>query len=169
MNIKAFWKLTYGLYIVSSWDGDRPTGCTANSVMQITAEPPTIAVSIHHDNFTNQCINKTGRFAVSVLGQNIKPIIIGTFGFKSGSTTNKFESVDYSILDGMPILNDACAYFVCELINKMETDTHTVFLGRVNNADVLHDDPVMTYAYYQTVIKGRSSKNAPTYQNIEKK
>jgi len=63
----------------------------------------------------------------------------------------------------MPVVADACAYVVCEVIDKMETDTHTVFLGKVLDADMLKDDTAMTYAYYHNVIKGKSPKNAPTY------
>ena len=51
--------------------------------------PATIAVSINHDNYTNQCIQDTGKFAISILGENSRPGIIGTFGFKSGRDKNK--------------------------------------------------------------------------------
>ena len=63
----------------------------------------------------------------------------------------------------MPVVSDACAYMTCEVINTMETDTHTVFLGKVLDADILQDDKPMTYAYYHEVVKGKSPKNAPTY------
>lgn len=163
MNNIAFRNLSYGVYIISTWDDKRPTGCTANSAMQITSDPATIAISINHDNYTNQCIEKTGKFAISILGENSDPSIIGTFGFQSGKNVNKFDSVKYEIKGDMPILTDGCAYITCEVINKMETDTHTVFLGKVIDADVLSKDDSMTYAYYHKVIKGKSPKNAPTY------
>ena len=54
MNKNAFRQLSYGVYVVSTWDNGRATGCTANSAMQITSDPATIAVSINHDNYTNQ-------------------------------------------------------------------------------------------------------------------
>lgn len=163
MNQNAFWSLSYGVYIISVWDGQRPTGCTANCVMQITAEPPTIAVSINHDNFTNQCIEKTGKFAISILGHNTDPSIIGTFGFQTGKQINKFDSVKFEKIAEMPIIKDGCAYITCEVIDKMETDTHTVFLGKVLEADILSNDEPITYSYYHKVLKGKSPKNAPTY------
>lgn len=169
MNKSAFWSLSYGVYVISVWDGERPTGCIANSAMQITSDPATIAISINHDNYTNQCIEKAGRFAISVLSEKTKPTIIGTFGFKSGENVNKFESVDYEIHGDMPIIKDCCAFITCEVINKMETNTHTVFLGKVLDADIRSDDPAMTYSYYHKVIKGKSPKNAPTYIADEKK
>ena len=163
MNKSAFWKLSYGVYVVSTWDNGRPTGCTANSAMQITSEPATIAISINHDNYTNQCIQESGKFAISILGEHSAPSIIGTFGFKSGRDNNKFDEVEKVLKGFMPVVADACAYIVCDVIDKMETDTHTVFLGKVVDADILKDDDAMTYAYYHNVIKGKSPKNAPTY------
>ena len=163
MNKSVFWKLSYGVYVVSTWDNGRPTGCTANSAMQITSEPATIAISINHDNYTNQCIQESGKFAISILGEHSAPSIIGTFGFKSGRDNNKFDEVEKVLKGFMPVVADACAYIVCDVIDKMETDTHTVFLGKVVDADILKDDDAMTYAYYHNVIKGKSPKNAPTY------
>ena len=67
MNTRVFRNLSYGVYAVSTLDGERNTGCIANSIMQITSSPATIAVSMNHDNYTNSCIAKTGKFAVSIL------------------------------------------------------------------------------------------------------
>lgn len=163
MNKNAFRQLSYGVYVVSTWDKGRATGCTANSAMQITSDPATIAISINHDNYTNQCIQESGKFAISILGENSDPGIIGTFGFKSGRDHNKFDEVESLTKGYMPVVADACAYIVCDVIDKMETSTHTVFLGQVTDADVLKKDDAMTYAYYHNVIKGKSPKNAPTY------
>lgn len=165
MNINpfAFHKLSYGVYIISTLDGERLTGCTANSAMQITSEPASIAISINHNNYTNSCIQKTGKFAISILAEDSAPDIIGTFGFQSGKDADKFASVEYRTVCGLPVVEDACAYVVCEVIDKMETETHTVFLGKVLDADMLKKGDAMTYAYYHGVIRGKSPKNAPTY------
>ena len=163
MNPNAFRKLSYGVYVISSWDEGRPTGCTANSVMQITSEPATVAVSINHDNYTNGCISRSGRFAVSVLSETSDPSIIGTFGFQSGKTVNKFDSVEYEQKANLPVVKDSCAWIVCEVIDRMETATHTVFLGKVVDADEQGAGEPMTYAYYHKVILGKSPKNAPPY------
>ena len=163
MNTNIFRKLSYGVYVVSAWDNGRATGCTANSAMQITSSPATIAVSINHDNYTNQCIENSGKFAISILAEDSEPSIIGTFGFRSGRDTDKFDMVDYSVKDYMPVVNDSCGYIVCNVIDKMETATHTVFLGEVVGGDTFGDREAMTYAYYHKVVKGKSPKNAPTY------
>ena len=163
MNKNVFHKLSYGVYIISTWDNGRPTGCTANSAMQITSSPATVAISINHDNYTNACIKDTGRFAISILNEQTDPLIIGTFGFQSGKDVNKFDSISYEVKGYLPVVSDAGGYITCEVINTMETDTHTVFLGKVEDGDLLKEGDSMTYSYYHKVIKGSSPKNAPTY------
>lgn len=164
MDAMALTKLSYGLYIITTWTQEgTPTGCTANAAMQVTASPETVAVSINHHNFTNTCIKKNGRFAISVLGEHTQPAVIGAFGFRSGHDCQKFDAMEPDIKGFMPIVPGTVAYVCCEVINTMETDTHTVFLGKVTDAGITSQDTPMTYAYYHDVIKGKSPKNAPTY------
>ena len=61
MNTKVFRNLSYGVYVISTLDGKRLTGCTVNSAMQITSSPATIAISINHDNYTHKCIKENGK------------------------------------------------------------------------------------------------------------
>lgn len=163
MNNHVFRNLSYGVYVISTLDGERHTGCTANSAMQITSSPATIAVSINHDNYTNGCIKKSGTFAVSILSEDSDPAIIGQFGFQSGKDVDKFDKVKHTVRNGLAIVDDACGYIVCKVIDTMETATHTVFLGEVTDGDLLMNQTPMTYAYYHNVVKGKSPKNAPTY------
>ena len=163
MNKNVFRNFSYGVYLVSSLDEQRPTGCIANSAMQITSSPAMIAVSINHDNFTNECIRKSGQFAVSILSENTSPDLIGQFGFHSGKDVNKFDKIPFQTISELPIPDDCCGYVICKVTDTMETSTHTVFLGEVIEGDPLKNEPPMTYAYYHQVVKGKSPKNAPTY------
>ena len=163
MNSKALIDLSYGVYIVTTKDGEKNCGCVANSAMQVTSSPATVAVSINHDNFTNGAIKKSGRFALSILSEKSDANLIGTFGFKSCRDTDKFESVRCENRDGLAVISDAKSYLLCRVIDTLETSTHTVFLGEVYDADVFCYDTPMTYKYYHEVIKGKAPKNAPTY------
>ena len=118
---------------------------------------------MNHDNYTNECIRKSGRFAISIMAQDSDPLIIGTLGFRSGKDTDKFAEIKYSVEEQLPVISDSCGYLICKVIDKMETSTHTVFLGEVVGAELLGDREPMTYAYYHKVVKGKSPKNAPTY------
>ncbi len=169
MNKEAIYKLSYGVYVIGTLDGERPTGCTANSAMQITSSPATIAVSINKNNYTNSCIKASGRFSISVLPEDVDPSVIGTFGFASGRDKDKFAETGLRMLDSLPVVWQAAAGISLKVIDSMETETHTVFLGEVTDADVYSDGTPMTYAYYHNVVKGKSPKNAPTYRAEEEK
>ncbi len=163
MDKRALFDLSYGVYVISANDGARDTGCIANSVMQVTSSPATIAVSINHLNYTNECIKKSGAFAVSVLSEDAEPSIIGEFGFKSGRDTDKFSGIKSERHGGLLIPSSSRSYIICRVVNTLETSTHTVFLGEVTDACVTGGAEPMTYSYYHKVIKGKSPKNAPTY------
>ena len=163
MNTTALFKLSYGVYVCSTWDEGRPVGCIANSAMQVTSKPATVAVSINHDNYTHQCIKDTGYFALSILAEDSDPLLIGTFGFRSGKEFDKFEKFAYEVRGKLPVIKDGVSYIVCKVTDSMETSTHTVFLGEVVDCDLLREGKPMTYAYYHEKLKGKAPKKAPTY------
>lgn len=87
--------------------------------------------------------------------RGLKSILIGRFGFCSGRDANKFQDVDFKIVKEIPVLTDTCGYAVCKVINKFETETHTVFLGEVIESKMFGNNRIlMTYSYYQKVVKG---------------
>lgn len=159
----SYWNMSYGVYAITSLDGERAVGCIANSSIQVSVTPPTIAVSVNKENFTHDCIEKNGSFALSILPETIDPKVIGTFGFMSSKNTDKFAETDYQMIENLPVLSNSCGHFICKLVNKMDCGTHTVFLGEVVDCDVLNKDKPMTYEYYHKVIKGKAPKTAPTY------
>ena len=163
MNNNVFRNISYGVYIVSCKDGEKFTGCTVNSIMQITSSPATIALSVNKENYTNLCISNNKKFAISILSEKSNPLAIGTFGFRSGRDFEKFSVIEHIFKDELPIIKDACGYLICELKNQIDTSTHTVFIADVVNGDILNSETPMTYSYYHNVIKGKSPKNAPTY------
>ena len=73
MNKDVLRNMSYGVYAVSTLDGDRAVGCIANSIIQVTYD--TVAVSMNHNNYTHQCMEKTGKFAVSIFGEDIEMYI----------------------------------------------------------------------------------------------
>ncbi len=171
MNIKAFFKLTYGLYVITAKDENNLSGYIANTAFQVTAEPPQIAISCHKDNYSAKVIDKSKAFAISILEKDTDSGLIGTFGYSSSAETEKFKNVDYKIgTTGSPvILTNSIAFFECEVVDKFDMGTHFLFIGKVVEGELLNDakDP-LTYAHYRDVKKGLAPKNAPTYIDKDK-
>lgn len=169
MNPIAFYKISYGLYVISSHKGDLLNGQIANTVNQVTAEPAQVAIAINHDNLTYEYIKESQVFSASVLSQDTPMPFIGQFGFKSGRVVNKFENIEYRIgQTGAPItLDNTVAFLEAKVVDSMNVGTHTIFVGEVMDTDILLDQEPMTYAYYHLVKGGKSPKNAPTYQKSQ--
>jgi flavin reductase (DIM6/NTAB) family NADH-FMN oxidoreductase RutF/rubredoxin len=170
VNVKALYKLSYGLYVVCSVKGERINGQIANTVFQITSEPQTIAVSINKINLTHEFIKESKVFTVSVISQDSPLSFIGHFGFKSGRDMNKFEGIAHKKTGETqaPVVTEhALAYMEARVINEVDVGTHTVFIGELVEADVLREGEPMTYAHYHLVKRGTTPKTAPSY--IEEK
>ncbi len=166
MNIDILRTLSYGMYAIGVEGETRPTACIVNTVFQVTASPAVVAVSVHHDNYTNECIKKKGVFTVSVLSEDTSGTVIGALGFNSGRDTDKLKNVRYKVLrEGAPVLKEnICCWFLCKVTGSVETETHTVFLAQIVAGSEEYARTPMTYSYYHRVIKGQAPKNAPTYQ-----
>ena len=166
MDLKALNLCSYGLYILSSKKEDRYNGQIVNTVFQVTAEPPTVAVSVNKENLTHQFISESKVFTASVLSTDTPMTFIGKWGFKSGRDIDKFEDTNYRIgTSGAPIVLDyALAYIEAQVEKSMDVGTHTIFVGRVLDCAVVADGEPMTYAFYHQVKKGRTPKRAATYQ-----
>lgn len=166
--MKTMQKLSYGMYIVGASD-TKNVGCVVNTVCQISNNPTLITVSINHENYTNEIIKKTKKFSVSILSEELNPEIIGTFGYKSSKDIDKFATVTYELLDNLPILSNSLGAFTCEVLETLETNTHTIFLAKVINEKIFNSKKPMTYQYYREVLKGKSPQKAPTYEEEKAK
>jgi len=165
MDLTVLFKISYGLYIISSMKNGKYNGQIANTVFQVTSEPPRLAVCINKNNLTHEFIDNSKIFTVSILSKETPMTFIGQFGFKSGRDIDKFQGVNYSLGDlKAPIIKDYTIGFIeLKVINQMDVGTHTIFVGEIINCGKFNDEEPLTYAYYHEIKKGKSPKNAPTY------
>ena len=166
INIEALFRISYGLYIVSSGDKQSGNGFISNTFFQVTSDPIRFAACCNKENFTTEFIIKTGSFAVSVLHKDTQSEIFGRFGYKSGKDINKLEGMNIIYGEtGVPIvLNDCIAWLEFRVVQLMDVGTHNIFIGELVQSDIIDEskEPI-TYSYYRQVKKGVAPKNAPTY------
>ena len=145
-NKKITRKIIQGMYVLTTIGG----GCMVDAVSQVSAgDNPLIAVAVMKKNYTNELLKKNNKFALSILGEDINPEIISTFGMNSMRDMNKFEKVTAEEVEGVKVLTDSLGYMVCEIVDFIENDTHTLFIGKVIEADVFEEKEPMSYGYYQ--------------------
>lgn len=171
MDLTALFNLSYGMYVVSAKKGQQYNGQTANTVFQISSDPPTIAVSINQKNLTHEFLQAEPIFTVSVLAKDAPLDLIGRFGFKSGREIEKFAGIDFKLSPGgVPYLTQYClAYLEAKITQKLDVATHTLFIGQLTEAVVLAKGEPMTYAFYHEVKRGATPPSAPTHLAQTKK
>jgi flavin reductase (DIM6/NTAB) family NADH-FMN oxidoreductase RutF/rubredoxin len=170
LDPKSLWSISYGIYVVTSAYGGEANGQVANTVIQVSAEPPKIAVAINKDNNTHHLIAQSGVLAVSVLEESTPMPFIGRFGFKSGRDMDKLEGIDHYIgVTGCPVVTrNAVSVFEAKVFGSIDVGTHSLFAADVVSGKVMSDAKPLTYAQYHA-NKGKAPKNAPTYRAPERK
>jgi len=139
-------KITQGMYILTTTNG----GCCVDAVSQISSgDNPLFSVAVMKENYTNELMKKNDKFALSIIGMNNNPEVIKTYGFNSMRNYDKFKNSKVIEINGQNIIEDSLGYLICEKVDLYETDTHTVFIGKLIEADKFSDDEAMTYQYYQ--------------------
>lgn len=165
MDQTALFKLTYGLYVVSSRDGTQRGGCVVNTLLQVTSQPVQLSVTVNKDNYTCGLIERSGRFTAVALDKSSTLASIGPFGFRSGRDVDKFEGIGVGFDNSyIPYPSEhICARFSCKVVGKIDLGTHILFVGEADEAENVGDGEPLTYGYYREVIKGKTPKNAPSF------
>ena len=163
MNNKAMHRLSYGLFVLTAKEGEKDNGCIVNTVIQVTTEPNCIAVAVNKKNYTHDMIERTGMFNVSVLTEKSSFETYKHWGFQSGADVDKAKEITFSRAhNGIIYLTEETNAFISARVRSaIDLGTHTLFLADVTDAEVLSDDPSVTYAYYQSNIKQAPKTDAP--------
>jgi flavin reductase (DIM6/NTAB) family NADH-FMN oxidoreductase RutF len=144
---ELFSRLTLGVYVVGVAHGERRDAFTAAWVMQVSYDPLLLAVSVNPDNASHAILQASGGFAVSVLKQG-QLELARHFGTRSGRGQDKLAGIAWRPgREGAPVLQEALAYFECELVNRMQAGDHEISVGRVIGGQILDRDATpMNYA-----------------------
>jgi flavin reductase (DIM6/NTAB) family NADH-FMN oxidoreductase RutF len=131
---------TYGLYVVTSRNGEDTGAFTANWLSQASFDPPLVMVSVEKDSHSLPIIRSSREFTVNVLETGQRRLA-GHFGKKTANVGDKLADIEhYQTADGLPILNDAIGYVVCKVTDEMDAGDSVVVLGEVVEAAVHRDE-----------------------------
>ena len=161
---KAFYQLSYGMYIISTLDEQRGVGCVVNTFAQLTSKPFRVSVALNKENATTRALLKTGRYVATCLSEDATMELIGAFGFRTSDEYDKFSEFPATYdTAGIPFVNHQCvARFSVRVIEQVDVGTHILFVGDVEEAEAMPGSP-MTYAYYHAVKGGKTPPKASSY------
>ena len=160
MDITAFHKISYGLFVVTAHEGDRDNGCVTNTVMQVTTTPNRITVAVNEQNYTHDMIRRTGKFNVSVLAENAKFDIFKHWGFQSGRDVDKALGIEfYRLENGVIYVTEGVNAVLCaKVAQEIDLGSHIMFIADLTDAFPIGNAPSATYTYYHKNIKPAPAK-----------
>lgn len=163
MDKKTMYKLTYGLFVLTSASEGKDSGCIINTAGQVTSEPNRISITVNKSNFTHDLVKESGKFNISILSEAASFDTFKHFGFQSGRDVDKFA--DYTeckrSANGLYYVTAGTNGYISAVIEQsVDLGSHTMFIAAVEDMEVLSDVPSATYAYYQSDIKPKPEKVA---------
>lgn len=154
-DMKALFNIGYGLYVVTSNDGNKDNGLIVNAVTQLTDTPNRVAVTINKQNYSHHVIKQTGVMNVNCLDTTAPFSVFQNFGFQSGRNVDKFAGSEKLRSDnGLVFLPRYINSFMSlKVENYLDLGTHGMFICSVTEARVISKNETMTYNYYQKNVK----------------
>ena len=165
LDPKALFKIGYGLYVITSRDGNFDNGMICNTVSQLTDKPLRVAVNINKLNYTHDLVKKTGVLNVNCLNNEAPFSVFQKYGFVSGRDKNKFEGEEVIRSEnGLAVLNNYVnAFFSLKVDDYVDLGTHGMFICSVTETKVINNVETMTYNYYQANVKPKPEAKVKGY------
>ena len=157
MDPKAMFKLSYGLFVLTTRFYNKDNGCIINTAIRAASEPNQISICVNKANLTHDMIMQSREFTVSVISQEAKFDLFKRFGFASGKDVDKFEGFSDKVVRGANgiyyVTEGTNAYISVKVEKTEDLGSHTMFVGTITDMEVLSPAPSATYAYYFENIK----------------
>lgn len=169
MDKKAMYKLSYGLFVLTSAYEGRDGGCIINTGIQVTSEPNRISIAVNKANFTRELVEKSGKFNLSILSEAAGFEVFRHFGFQSGRDVDKFAGYPdcKRSTNGLYYVTAGTnAYISATVEQTVDLGSHMLFVAAVDDMEVFSDIPSATYAYYQSEIKPKPAKRQSSGKTV---
>ena len=171
MDMKAMYKLSYGLFVLTAKRGEKDNGCITNTAIQVTSEPNRISIAVNKANYTHDMVLETGKFNVSIISEKADFDLFKHFGFQSGRDVDKFaDFTDCARAENgiFYITKGTNAVISAEVEQSIDLGSLTLFIAKVTDLMVLDAASSATYEYYQNNIKPKPQAvgTTPTGQTI---
>lgn len=136
IDAKSFWQAigqrAVGATIVTAAGSDGPAGLLGLSATHVTADPPTMLVSIDNKTSALASVLEAKHFAINYLPRGAEDIVDLFSGKSPLKGADRFEAGRWGTLaTGAPVYNGAVGVIDCTLDEVIERHGVAIVLGRV--------------------------------------
>ena len=155
MDTTALYKLSCGVFMLSTTADGKSNGCITNTAIQVASNPTRIAIACINTNYTCDLIKKSGVFTLSLLDETTTFDLIKHFGMQSGRDVDKMAGQNLKTdAKGLYYLADHTTAFIsATVVDSMDLGSHTLFIATVDDAELVSGKNPLTYADYQSKVK----------------
>jgi flavin reductase (DIM6/NTAB) family NADH-FMN oxidoreductase RutF len=155
---EALAALTTGIYVLTVREDDRRHAMSSSWVTQVSGDPALLAAAIDCRHWSHAIVERTGRFALNVLGRKGKHLE-DFFYSPAARTAANLESVAWDDSPGgLPFLRDALLSLECSVRAMYPAGDHTLFVASIEHVTHREDDQPLTsqdleYVYVGEVVR----------------
>ena len=143
-NPEALFKqISLGVYVIGVSDGTRQNAFTAAWVMQVSFNPPLLAIGINPESYSYQLLQAGGVCTVNVLGHD-QYALAEHFGRSANDKMAGFQWQKDTT--GAPILSESLAYFDCQVSHFTNAGDHKIAVCKVIAAARLNEGRPLLYS-----------------------
>ncbi len=126
--------------VVTTADEAGPHGATVSAFASLSLRPPLVTVALDRRSALLARILATRRLGVNVLGSGDDEIALW---FARAAGADRFTGVAWTLAHGLPRLDRAAAWAVCELKQVVDGGDHLLLIGLVVHAESRQAAPLV--------------------------
>lgn len=135
-------KIPNALALVGSRSGDTWNGMTTSWITQLSMDPVLVGIGVDNKAVTHRLISESGAFSVNLWSPEDTRVFVK---FSKPADKDGMSLNDRPVREGttgVPVFEEAVAWFECEVRQSHDLGTHTLFIGEIvaAGADPDHDD-----------------------------
>jgi len=139
--------LASGVTIITTIHEGQRAGLTATAVCSLSVDPPQLLVCVSHKAEAHDIIHRGSVLCVNLLARQHRGLAARFAGQTGIAGAARFaEGAWCALCTGAPVLDDAVASFDCVVAERVESATHSIFIGRVVDVRVRPDLRPLIYA-----------------------
>lgn len=124
-------KFITGVTLVTTMDGDTPRGLAVNAFSSISLDPPLVLVCVQRTSTTYEPLFRADHMGISILASDQLPVAT----VFAGKSDNKFAGLRWTPgAHGSPLIDHSAAVLEAAIQERLQTRTHTIFIGRITEA-----------------------------------
>jgi flavin reductase (DIM6/NTAB) family NADH-FMN oxidoreductase RutF len=139
----VFGHFATGVAVVTCAGPTGSGGMTANAVCSLSLDPMLALVCFEQGARTLPLVRDAGRFAINVLRDGSADVA-RVFASKVPEG-EKLRDAPHRLAHGMPILDAALAWVVCDVRELIPAGDHEIAIGEVVAMDLEDGDPLLWY------------------------